>query len=201
MNGFDVSLYHIVNNLSGHVGIVDTIMIVLAQNAPIFYAVLFVAVWFILPRTDTKMRHGLVVAVLAGVLALVVNVIFSHIWFRPRPFVVLPQGTFHQLIPHPNDASFPSDHAAGSFGFAFGVHRRGPDWVRRSFMTLAVLVAIARVYVGVHWPTDVLAGVAIGFFSSVVAWRLEKYVRWITSIGLKIFRFGEMRSDPQRRVS
>ncbi|WP_258110596.1 undecaprenyl-diphosphatase [Alicyclobacillus sp. SP_1] len=200
MNSFDVVLYHFVNNLSGHVAILDAIMIVLAKDAPFLYAALFIVAWFTLPREDSKIRHGLIVSVLAGILALVVNVVISHIWFRPRPFAVLPNGTFHQLIAHSNDASFPSDHASGSFAFAFGVYRRGPIWIRRSFMALAILVAIARVYVGLHWPTDVVAGVVVGLFSSMIAWRFEKYVRWITKIGLRLFRYGGRQTDTVRDV-
>ena len=201
MNSFDVALYHFINGLSGHIEVLDAVMIVLAKDAPFLYAMLFVTAWFTLPRTDSKMRHGLVVSALAGVLALLVNVLISHIWFRPRPFAVLTQGSFHQLIPHSNDASFPSDHASGSFAFAFGVYRRGPIWIRRSFLTLAVLVAIARVYVGLHWPTDVMAGAVVGLFSSMLAWRFEKHVLWITIIGLRIFRYGGPGTGTIRRVS
>lgn len=191
MNAFDVTVYHFINNLSGHIAILDKAMIFLAKDAPVLYALLFIVAWFTLPKTDSYKRHGLIVAVLSGVIALIINVIISHIWFRPRPFAVLPKGSFHQLIPHANDASFPSDHSSGSFGFAFGVYARGPKWLSRTFITLAVLVAISRVYVGVHWPTDVLAGVVVGFIASKIAWRLEKYVRFVTRIGLRLFHYGE----------
>jgi undecaprenyl-diphosphatase len=78
-----------------------------------------VLAWFALPKKDIQNQHALVVAGFAGVLALIINVIISHIWFRPRPFTVFQKGT--QLIPHSSDASFPSDHTSGSFGFAPGL--------------------------------------------------------------------------------
>ncbi len=191
MNPFDNALYHAVNNLSGHVAIVDAFMKFIASDALEIYAVLFLIAWFTLPKEDGQTRYGLIVAGCSGILALVINVVIGHIWYRPRPFVVLPKGTFHQLIPHSQDSSFPSDHASGSFAFAFGSRKRGPKWVQRSFLILAILVAFARVYVGVHWPTDVLAAVAIGWVANVVTWRLERYIRPFTKIGLRLFRLGK----------
>lgn len=191
MNPFDKALYHAVNNLSGHVAIVDAFMKFIASDALEIYAVLFLVAWFTLRKEDGQTRHGLIVAGCSGILALVINVVIGHIWYRPRPFVVLPNGTFHQLIPHSQDSSFPSDHASGSFAFAFGSRKRGPKWVQRSFLILAILVAFARVYVGVHWPTDVLAGVAIGWVTNVVTWRLERYIRSFTKIGIRLFRLGK----------
>lgn len=188
MNGFDTTLFHLINNLSGHWPLLDGLMKILANDSPILYGALFVLTWFILPRTDHRTRHGLIISVLSGLLALALNVVIAHFWFRPRPFAVLPKGTFHQLITHPNDASFPSDHAAGSFAFAFGVWPRGPRIVRWTFLILAILVAFARVYVGVHWPTDVIGGAVIGLLSSIVVWRLQRYLQWITRIGMRICR-------------
>jgi undecaprenyl-diphosphatase len=70
--------------------------------------------------------------------------------FFAQDALELPKGTFTQVIPHPVDASFPSDHTAGSFGFAAGSWSKAQSGVSRGFTVLAILVAIARVYVGVH---------------------------------------------------
>ncbi len=126
----------------------------------------------------------------SGVFALLIDVVISHIWFRARPFKVLPPGSFTQLIPHPADASFPSEHTSGSFAFASGTWGKSAKWVRYSFTTLAILTMVSRVYVGVHWPTDVIAGLIVGILASKIMWRFERFVTPLTRIALRIFRYG-----------
>ena len=162
-----------------------------AQYALELYAVLFVLAWFTLPRPNTERRHALIVMGFSGILALLINFLISHVWFRPRPFVTLPKGTFTRLIPHSADASFPSDHTAGSFGFAAGSWKKAEHWVSASFTILAVLVAIARVYTVVHWPTDVLAGAVIGLIAAKVMWKFGYMLNPLTDLGLRLFRFGQ----------
>ncbi|MCL6601088.1 MAG: undecaprenyl-diphosphatase [Alicyclobacillus macrosporangiidus] len=190
MNPFDVAVYHFVNHFAGHHGLVDAVMKFVAKDALEIYAVLFIAAWFALPRVEEDKRHALVVSFCSGVMALLINLVIAHIWFRPRPFTVLPKGTFTQLIPHAPDASFPSDHASGAYAFASGVWGRGARWVSVVFTLVAVLTMIARVYVGVHWPTDVLASLVVGVLAGRIMWRLERYVAILTRIGLRIFRYG-----------
>ena len=76
-----------------------------------------------------------------------------------RPFQTHP---VHQLIPHAGGGSLPSDHATAAFSLAFAVGAF-LSWRWGAALTaLAVVVAFARVWTGVHYPSDVLAGAAIG---------------------------------------
>ncbi|WKB36801.1 undecaprenyl-diphosphatase [Terrilactibacillus sp. S3-3] len=176
MNPFDVAVYHAINNLSGHIHWLDILISFIAQYAIEIYGLFFIVFWFSLPRSKPEARHALVLAFFSGVLALIINVIISHIWVRPRPFVSLPKGDFHQLIPHAADASFPSDHGSGSAAMAsatWGKHK----WISRIFTSFAVIVLFSRIYTGVHWPTDILGSIAVGLFSS---WLIRKYSRFFS---------------------
>ena len=191
MNSFDLPIYHFINQWAGHHPVLDTIMAFLAQYALELYFVLFLLAWFALPKSDSEKRHILVVAGFSGVLALGFNALIGQFFFRPRPFVTLPKGTFTQLIPHSFDTSFPSDHTSGSFGFAAGSWKKTSILVRWSFTLLAILVAIARVYTGVHWPTDVLAGIVIGIVSAKFIWLINPVFKPLTNLGLRIFHYGK----------
>ena len=191
MNLFDLSGYHLINQWAGHHPVVDKIMAFFAQYALELYVVLFLLAWFTLPKTESEKRHALVVAGFSGVLALGLNVLIGQFFFRPRPFVTLPKGTFTQLIPHSFDTSFPSDHTSASFGFATGSWNKASLWVKWSFTLLAILVAIARVYTGVHWPTDVLASIIIGIVSAKIIWLINPLFLPLTNLGLRIFHYGK----------
>jgi undecaprenyl-diphosphatase len=191
MDFFDLFGYHFINQWAGHYPVLDKIMVFLTQYALELYLVLFLLAWFALPKSDSEKRHALVVSGLSGMLALGFNAFIGQFFFRPRPFVTLPKGTFTQLIPHSLDTSFPSDHTSGSFGFAAGSWRKTSIWVRWSFTLLAIFVTIARVYTGVHWPTDVLASVVIGIVSAQIIWFINPIFKPLTNLGLRIFHYGK----------
>jgi undecaprenyl-diphosphatase len=90
---------------------------------------------------------------------------------RPRPFVRYPEPKI--LVPRPHDASFPSGHAATSFAAAtilsFAFPKAAP-----AFLVLAAAVAYSRVYVGVHYPLDVLGGAALGALVAIALLRLVR---------------------------
>ena len=190
MNSIDHSGYHLLNQFAGNHFIIDHVMSFVAEYSLELYIVLFIVSWFAQPKKEIKRRHALVVMGFAGILGLVVNVLVSHIWFRPRPFTVLTDGTFTQLIPHSADASFPSDHTTGSFGFAAGSWGTEERWVSISFTVLAILNGIARVYAGVHWPTDVIAGMLIGIVSGRIMWKFSPWLQPLTDFALRLFRYG-----------
>src|SRR5690625_401273 len=97
---------------------------------------------------------------IAFVLVVGINCFINVLYFRPRPFV---DGAFTLLIYKAADSpSFRSNHAKGAFAAALAISKdRKLGW---GLMILAVLIGISRIFVGVHYPTDILAGAAIAFF-------------------------------------
>lgn len=95
-------------------------------------------------------------AIPAGLLTYALGLLGGHLYFDPRPFVV---GHFTPLIAHAPDNGFPSDHTLFVSAFA----AVGVFWNRRlgiALWVIAVLVAVARVYIGLHHPIDVLGSMA-----------------------------------------
>ncbi|MFZ3470230.1 bifunctional phosphatase PAP2/diacylglycerol kinase family protein [Streptomyces sp. 4.24] len=93
---------------------------------------------------------------------------------RPRP-VLDGVPAARQLATQPQTTSFPSGHSASAFAFAAGVALESPGW-GAALAPVAASVAFSRVYTGVHYPSDVLAGAALGVAAGLVVRRLTRDV-------------------------
>ena len=100
---------------------------------------------------------------------LIVNVALKGLVARPRPFVVneLIEPLVGGVSPY---RSFPSGHSGGSFAAMFALYRWVPKKIGIPALFLASLVALSRLYVGVHYPTDIIGGFLIGFVCSILAY-------------------------------
>ncbi len=81
-------------------------------------------------------------------------------------------GTFRQLLPAGHSGSMPSLHAANAFAFALLLALQWPALGIPS-LALALLIGISRIYVGVHWPSDVVAGAIWGSAVTILLWLLR----------------------------
>ena len=122
-----------------------------------------------------KRRAGLICASALLMSLLFTNTILKNLVARPRPYEVFTW--LAPLVPALSDFSFPSGHASASFAAATAVILSGLDkkWVIPS-LVLAILISFSRIYVGMHYPTDVLAGAFIGALCGVLSWLLWKTV-------------------------
>lgn len=117
-----------------------------------------------------KTRKGGVLALISLLLCFLFNdFVLKLLVARPRPFTAIE--SLRPLIPLPSDYSFPSGHSNSSFAVAFGAMRGVPQkWLKLLLVVLACLMAFSRLYVGVHYPTDVLAGSIEGILGSTLVW-------------------------------
>ncbi|MHB8509617.1 MAG: phosphatase PAP2 family protein [Candidatus Dormibacteria bacterium] len=157
----DFKLEQWINHAAGSNYLIDAAMVALAQwSEPFFIAVVLGWFAFGLLRGTAWDRKGAAAALLASGLALAANQLISQLWSRPRPFAAHP-GAVHVLLAHPADASFPSDHVAAAVAIAvvlWCAHRR----VGLAALVLTVAVGYARVFVGDHYPGDVVGGAVVG---------------------------------------
>ena len=125
----------------------------------LLFAGLLVLGWWVARDRDDRTMAGALLAPVAAVTAVVLQQPVIAWAGHPRPFVVHPDALV--LVSRSADASFPSDHACvvGAVTAAlFFVDRR----LALVSGVLALLMAFARVYVGAHWPADVVAGLLFG---------------------------------------
>lgn len=142
----------------------------------IFAVALWVALGWV--RGRKTFRASLLNAALAAGLGLAINQSIGLFWYHPRPFEM---GVGHQYLPHGLETSFPSDHATllWALGFWLVGERCTRPW-GIVVVVLGVFVACSRVYLGVHFPFDMLgslvvAGVAVLIlrpFKSLIAARV-----------------------------
>jgi undecaprenyl-diphosphatase len=134
--------------------------------------VLLVILFFLLAYNFKKYWKMALEAVIAAVFTKFVLVaIIRWLWFRPRPFVAL---NFIPLINQSaSEASFPSGHASFYFALSTIVYLYNKK-LGITFYVASFLIIIARVFAGVHWPSDVLAGAILGI---LMGWILNKLFR------------------------
>ncbi len=153
--------------------VVDTAAELAASDylAPAILAFALIVVWFGERDSSKRIRQqvGVFAALssmgLSGLVVFIANIFY----FRPRPFVDL---DVNLLFYEPTDSSFPANSAAAAFGIAFGI------WgVNRQIGWFAVGVAgsygLARVYAGVHYPLDIIAGAAIAAGVTLAVFRIS----------------------------
>lgn len=123
------------------------------------YAMLMIIGWWIARSRGSRIMAAALLAPVATIFAVVVQQLVVQFVDEPRPYTVHPDALL--LISRNTDPSFPSDHAciAGAAAAAlFFVNR----WLGLIGAAGALLMAVDRVYVGAHWPLDVVAGLALG---------------------------------------
>ena len=98
------------------------------------------------------------------------SALLKGVFDRPRPSVVDP--AVHPLVAVPHSGSMPSTHATTAFAAALGVGLVHPR-LRWPLLALAALIAFSRVWLGVHYLSDVLVGAALGAAIALVLWRLS----------------------------
>ena len=126
----------------------------------------------LIPKKTRKVGIMSAVALLGSLI--INNNIIKNIIQRPRPFVSLTD--LHIIIPTPSEFSFPSGHTASSFAAAGVFFRNLPKKFGVPALILAFFIGLSRLYVGVHYPTDVIAGIVMGLLLSYGAEKLVNFV-------------------------
>lgn len=129
-----------------------------------WFWILCAVVLLAIPKTR-KTGYAAVLSLIFGVI--VTNLLLKNIVARPRPFAEIE--ALIPLIAKPTDFSFPSGHTTASFAVALVMLRMLPKKIGIPAVVLAALVAFSRLYLGVHYPTDVLAGFVVALVGSSLA--------------------------------
>ncbi len=160
MAAWNLTVFELIHGWSGHFVFADVAAIFFAEYLPYLLVVGFLVLVFRQPGPRRKFylfAEGSLAVILArGIVTESVMFFYRTV----RPFALL---GFSPLI-NESGSSFPSGHMAWFFALAIVVWFADRKWGAWYF-ALAALMGIARIYAGVHWPVDILGGVAIGLAS------------------------------------
>lgn len=159
---FDLKILEwISNNL--HNPILDKIFIVLTTLGDNGFIWIIIALILLITKKYRKVGLLILCALLLNLI--LVNELLKNIVQRTRPFDAVP--TIKVLIAKPSSYSFPSGHTSSAFA-AVGIIAHMMKKYRLYFIGLAILIAFSRIYLCVHYPTDILGGVVMGIFCAKV---------------------------------
>jgi undecaprenyl-diphosphatase len=177
----DWSILHALNNfLYHHDDVEDPLLFYVNVSEALFVATLAVIFLLASGARHIAWRRAIVAATLSAGLSLGIGKVVSELVDRQRPFVVDSHGV-HLFAAHAADAGFPSDHATASFAIATAIFLRHRRWGPVALAAAAVLSA-GRVALGVHFPSDVLAGAALGAAVALLLWEVRSLRRRIDAL-------------------
>jgi undecaprenyl-diphosphatase len=166
ISSLNKGLFLLINNLFLNNGFFDSINIFIALYSPFVLAALLIAIYLLGGKNES------LYAFYTSIVGLFINFIIGLFYYHPRPFAV---GLGHQLIYHANDSSFPSDHATLAFSIAFSfIIYYKKQTLGIICLIFAFIVGFARVYVGVHFPFDILGSFIVSLFSTGIVYASRK---------------------------
>lgn len=163
----DVKLFRVINLLSGRFSILDKMMILISNRVRYVFILIMIIMWF----KHRNYKKITMEAVISVTISLIINSMIKLFYFKPRPFL---KGRVEILIPSKRDSSFPSKHTLLAFAVSttfFFYHR-----LLGSIMWgLSFLTGLSRIWVGHHYPSDILGSAFLGSFTSIFIHKILRF--------------------------
>ena len=187
MQQIDAALFLAINGWVGYWPWLDWLMHLLVNDyfMPVTMSLVLVALWF---SGSTAAQRGVnqraaLYAIMAQFIANALIATSNNLYYRQRPFIDHPA---HLLFYRPTDSSFPANSVAVAFTFATAI------WLMNRKLgvvlyVFATIFAFARVFCGVHYPLDILGGVAFGL---VGGWLGVRLGRWLEPLLSRLIALG-----------
>lgn len=190
IQAFDVHWFRVIN-IGWENKVLDVIMPILTYLGS--SGVIWLVLAALIAYAGGKAGRGVAVAMMCALVLsyFLTEELLKNLFARPRPFTVISDARV--LISKPLTYSFPSGHAAVSFACAV-VLIRGCKRLWWFFLVLAISIALSRVYVGVHYPLDVICGSVVGLFCGIFVIRIRK------SLSSKSYRHRPVSRGNRRRL-
>ena len=157
LHSADIFILELVN-LSYHNFILDNLALLVSNLGIIYFWIVISIVLYLFGNEKGKDVAKRMILIL--LLTTIFTQLIKYLIMRPRPYTELSNLI---LLDLGTDYSFPSGHTSTSTAMAYLLSKEYKKWI---FMLIPVVVAFSRLYIGVHYPSDILGGFLIGFFIS-----------------------------------
>lgn len=163
----DLYLFNLINGFAGKWPLLDAFGVFFAKYCE--YFLWLVLLLFLVFSFIKYWKMVLLAFVSAGISRFILAEIIRWLWFRPRPFVA--ENFIPLITKSAAEASFPSGHASFYFALSTIVYFYNKK-AGILFFIASFLIALSRIFVGVHWPSDILAGAILGVATAWIIYRL-----------------------------
>ena len=171
---FDIQLFYLLNSLAGQQRVFDELIVFLALYLPYLIPFILLVLVFCSAYSRREKWELVLVAAVSSIIARAgVTELIRYFYHRPRPFTALDTPSLFTDTAW----SFPSGHATFFFAMATAVYLYNKKW-GIGFFIATILITMSRVIAGVHYPSDILDGAAIGI---LVAYATAAVVRHRTA--------------------
>ena len=184
----DLQLFQLINNLAGDYALLDGLARLLVNEyfLTTIMSLILIVFWFEGQDRDQRERNqrAILRAIVALFIANIILKLCNLVYFRQRPFV---GHEVNLLFYHPTDSSFPSNPATVGFSVATAIwlyNRR----LGALLLVLATLFGLARIYCGVHYPSDIIAGALLGALSAYLVVRKGGFIDPVISLIIRTGR-------------
>ena len=170
LNPFETSILHWIRQTFS-CAFLDAVMPYITKFADSGIGWILLALVLLIPRKTRRMGAAMGVALAIGFVT--GNLLLKNLVARTRPFLFDP--SIELLIAPPHEFSFPSGHTLASFECAVAIFCYRRKWGVAALL-FAVLIAFSRLYLQVHYPTDVLCGAILGSLIGYLAYRIVETI-------------------------
>lgn len=156
----DEKWFKTINSLAGHNAIVDYLMILISKKVRFLFIFVLIFIWF----RNYSYKNVAIKTVISLLFALFINFLIKTVYFKPRPFM---DRKVKLLIPSKKDSSFPSKHTVLAFAFSTSIFLY-KQVIGVIMGILSILTGFSRIWVGHHYPSDIIGSAFIGTITSIV---------------------------------
>lgn len=161
----NMELFRLINNLANKNIALDKIMIFFSEYVPYIFMGIFALVFILgIVKKNRDYRKVAVNTFIITVINLILSFIIGGLYYVDRPFV---HNKVNLLYSHVKDASLPSDHATGTMSIALGLEKYNRI-LGITLTILSIIVGFSRVFVGHHYPMDVIGAYIMVLITSYV---------------------------------
>lgn len=163
----DIKLFYLINGLAQRSDFWDGLLIAISKSSLVVFSL--VLAFFIF-----KNRQIFWVALLSAILSRgIFTEVIRYFYQRPRPYLALADVNILAEINRQTPA-FPSGHSAFMFAIAFAIYLFDKK-IGLTLVSAALVFGFARVYIGIHWPSDILGGILAALLSVYLVFRLRDH--------------------------